>query len=77
MPVNLILVLAALLVSWLGLNWLVKVVPTTVSTAVAIVGIVLLLQLVLGIGPQQLWEQIVQLPQILWESLSGFMSSRR
>lgn len=65
MPTDLIILIAALIVFWLVLAALIKVVKTTVSTAIAIAAIVLGLQLVFGINPQALWQQITQLPQIL------------
>lgn len=63
---NIILFLAALLVAWLVFTWLVKVVKASVQTAVSVAIIVLILQLVFGIGPEQLWEQIVNLPQVIF-----------
>lgn len=66
MPLNLILILAALLVSWLVFRWMFKVVKTTFTTALAIATIILVLQLTLGIGPNRVLEQIIDLPQILW-----------
>jgi uncharacterized membrane protein (UPF0182 family) len=71
MPVELIILIAALIVSWLVFTALIKVVKTTVSTAIAIAAIVLVLQLVFGINPQDLWQQITQLPQIVWHLVTG------
>lgn len=71
MPVELIILIAALILSWLVFTALIKVVKTTVSTALAIAAIVLVLQLVFGINPQDLWQQITQLPQILWHLITG------
>lgn len=71
MPIELIILIAALIVSWLVFTALVKVVKTTVSTAITIAAIVLVLQLVFGVAPQELWQQITQLPQILWNLVMG------
>lgn len=71
MPVELIILIAALILSWVVFTALIKVVKTTVSTAITIAAIVLVLQLVFGIGPQDLWQQITQLPQIVWHLVTG------
>ena len=71
MPLNLIILIAAVVVSWLVFTALLKVVKTTVSTAIAIAVIVLVLQLFFGIGPNQLLEEVVQLPQTLWHLVTG------
>lgn len=65
MPIDLILLIAALIVSWLVFTWLVKIVKLTVGTALIIAGIVLILQLLFGVNPNQLWQQILNLPQII------------
>ncbi len=71
MPVELIILIAALVVSWLVFTALIKIVKTTATTAIAIAGIILGLQLVFGIGYQDLWQQISQLPQLLWNLVTG------
>ena len=71
MPIDLLILIAALIVSWLIFTALIKVVKTTVSTAIAIAAIVLVLQLAFGVNPQDLWQQITQLPQTLWDTITG------
>jgi hypothetical protein len=71
MPIDLLILIAALIVSWLIFTALIKVVKTTVSTAIAIAAIVLVLQLAFGVNPQDLWQQITQLPQTLWHTITG------
>jgi hypothetical protein len=71
MPVELIILIAAIVVSWLVFTALIKIVKTTATTAIAIAGIILVLQLVFGIGYQDLWQQITQLPQIVWNFVTG------
>ncbi|MBZ8180385.1 MAG: hypothetical protein SAL07_02290 [Oscillatoria sp. PMC 1051.18] len=63
MSVDLVVVIAALVVTWLVFTWLVKVLKASFGTAISIAIIILILQLVFGIGPQDLWEQIIHLPQ--------------
>jgi len=68
---NIVLLIAAILVTFLVFTWLVKVVRATIGTAIAIAVLVLLLQLVFGIGPAQVWQQVSQFFQALWQLLTG------
>ncbi|WP_084639572.1 hypothetical protein [Geitlerinema sp. PCC 9228] len=68
---NLILLVAALVVSWLVLTWLLQVAQMAFKKALAIAAIVLILQIGFGIGPQQLLDQILQLPQLIENLLTG------
>ncbi|MES1022147.1 hypothetical protein ABN584_04480 [Gloeocapsa sp. BRSZ] len=70
-PIDLIVLIAALVVAWLVFTALMRVVKTTLSTALTVAAIVLILQIGFGVQPQQLWQQIVQLPQIIRELLTG------
>jgi hypothetical protein len=65
MPLNLILLIAALVVSWLVFSWLLRVVKASLTTAVAIALIILVLQIAFGIKPEELWLEITRLPQTL------------
>lgn len=71
MPIDLIVFIAALIVAWLVFTALIRVVKTTLSTALTVAAIVLILQIGLGVQPQQLWQQIVELPQIIRNLLPG------
>ncbi|MBP0029490.1 hypothetical protein [Roseofilum sp. Guam] len=71
MPTDLILLIAALIISWLVFIWLVKIVKLTVGTALTVAGIILILQLLFGVNPNQLWQQILNLPQIILNWISG------
>lgn len=71
MSIQLIILVAAIVVSWLVFSWLVNVVKTTISTAITIAVLLLLLQIVFGIGPTQIWHQATQLPQYLWNLTRG------
>jgi ABC-type multidrug transport system permease subunit len=68
---NLLLLIAALVISVLVFTWLIKVVKATITTAILIAILVLALQLVFGIGPDQVWNQVVQIPRFLWELVTG------
>jgi type IV secretory pathway TrbL component len=56
--VDIAILIGALLVSFLVFTWLLKVVRATLKTAVLVAIILLALQLIFGIGPEKLWEQI-------------------
>lgn len=71
MSLNLITLLAALIVSWLVFTALINLLKTTLKTAVSIAAVVLVLQLAFGIGPQQLWQQLIELPQTVLQQFSG------
>jgi hypothetical protein len=68
---NWILLIAAIAISILVFTWLLKVVRATLTTALTIAAIVLIAQLVFGIGPTQIWEQISQLFQSLLQLVTG------
>lgn len=65
MPTDLIILIAAMVVAWLIFKWLLNVVKASLSTAMTIAVVVLVLQLVFGIGSQDLWQQVRELPQTL------------
>lgn len=71
MTLSLIIWIAAVVVAFLVFTWLIKVVKATVSMAISIAIIVLILQLLFGIGPQQLWQQILQIPELVWRMVTG------
>ncbi|MBD2040574.1 hypothetical protein [Microcoleus sp. FACHB-672] len=71
MSLNLITLLAALIVSWLVFTALINLLKTTLKTAVSIAAVVLVLQLAFGIGPQQLWQQLIELPQTVLQQVIG------
>jgi uncharacterized phage infection (PIP) family protein YhgE len=68
---NIILLVAALIVTFLVFTWLVKVVKATVGTAIAIALLILALQLFFGIGPMQVWQQVSQFFQAVWQTITG------
>ncbi|MBV5257805.1 hypothetical protein FLX56_05130 [Synechococcus moorigangaii CMS01] len=71
MPVEIIVIVAALIISWLVFTAFIKIVKTSVQTAVTIAAIVLLLQLAFGIRSGQVIEQIFELPRIIGDFFSN------
>ncbi|NEO83913.1 MAG: hypothetical protein F6J87_06575 [Spirulina sp. SIO3F2] len=68
---EIVLLLAALLIAWGVFTWLVKVVKASVQTALGIAVVLVIIQVGFGIGPQQLWQQITNLPQTVFNMLQG------
>ncbi|MBW4658307.1 MAG: hypothetical protein KME15_06510 [Drouetiella hepatica Uher 2000/2452] len=64
---NLILFIAALVVSFLVFAFLVRVFKAAIGTAIAVAVIVLVLQLAFGIAPTQLLQEIRNLFDRLWQ----------
>jgi hypothetical protein len=55
----------ALILAWFIFTILVKLVKTTVSNALKIAAIVVLLQIGFNIGPMDIWNFVTQLPEKL------------
>lgn len=55
---ELAVVIGAVVVSFLVFTWLFKILRATFRTAILVALTLLVLQLIFGIGPQALWEQI-------------------
>ena len=62
---------ASLLVSLLVFNWAFKVLKASIGTAISLAAIVLAMQLLFGIGPNQLFQHIIHLPETLGKMISG------
>ena len=60
------IVIVAIVVAFLVFTWLIKVMRATFRTALLVALILLTLQLIFGIGPQALWENLQN-----WLSGSG------
>lgn len=71
MSIELIILLASMLVTWLVFTWLVKVLKVTIGTAFVIAVIFLILQIVFGINNKEIWSQIINLPQTLLDLIFG------
>lgn len=63
---NLVLLIGAVIVSFLVFTWLIKVVKATVGTALLLAFVILVLQLVFGIGPNEVLQQIKDWWNSLW-----------
>ena len=68
---ELILLLAALVVAALVFTALVNLVKTTVKTAILVALVILALQLFFGIGFQEVWNQVLQIFQAVWQFVFG------
>ncbi|MGF1498535.1 MAG: hypothetical protein ACFB8W_17180 [Elainellaceae cyanobacterium] len=66
-----ILLAAAFVVSFLVFTWLVQVVKSTISTALTIALIILVLQIFFGVGPIDFWQTIIDFWRGIWRSLSN------
>ena len=64
---DLIILLAGIAISWLVFNVLIKIVKTGVNTAFVIAIFVLLLQIVFGVSPKQVWQEIMTLAETIKE----------
>jgi len=64
MPTNLIVLIAALIVALLVFRALLSLLKTFISTAVALVVVVVIL-MVFGFTPQDLLQEVINLPQTL------------
>lgn len=57
---ELVIIIGAAIVAFLVFGWLLKVVKTTLKTALTVAFFLLAIQLLFGIGPDALWEQLRQ-----------------
>lgn len=69
--IELILLVAAVAIAWLVFTGLVKIAKTTITTALTVAAIVLVLQLGFGIAPTQVGQEIWQMGQDLWNMVMG------
>lgn len=67
MSIEVIILIASIIITWLVFTWLIKVVKASLQTAVTIAVIVMILQIVFGIRYQEVWQQIINLPQFIWQ----------
>ena len=68
---NLIVLIAAVVLSFLIFTWLLQVAKATLTTALTVAFLVLLLQLIFGVGPNELWQQIVAFWQVFTQWFSN------
>ncbi|MDJ0731215.1 MAG: hypothetical protein QNJ33_14610 [Crocosphaera sp.] len=74
MPINFILFIAALLVSFLLFRWLFTVIKSTVINLLMIALIIVLLQFAFGISYQELFNEIIKLPQTFQDFFDSTVS---
>ena len=67
MPEDLIVIIAAIIVAWLIFTWSIKVLKASISTALSIALIALILQIFLGIGFEEVWQKLILFAQIVKE----------
>lgn len=74
LPLDLIVLLAAGLVAWLIFTWSLQVLKTSISTALTIAVLAIILQIFLGISFEQVWQELVKYARIVWEFLAPYLS---
>lgn len=72
-----IVLVAAVVVSWLAFGALLRTVRATAGTAIAIAVIVLVLQYAFGVTPRQLWHEMTQIPQMLGQLITEIVNRFR
>ncbi|MGB3515353.1 MAG: hypothetical protein WBA43_02785 [Elainellaceae cyanobacterium] len=68
---DLVILIAAILVTIAVFTWLLRVFKATLNTAILIAIVVLLVQLLFGIGPGELLNYTQQLWQVVWQAITG------
>ncbi len=67
MSIELIVTISAIVITWLVFTWAVKILKTSISTALTIAVILIALQLFFGIQSQQIGTTIVHIGQTFWQ----------
>lgn len=57
---EIITLMAAIVIAALAFNWAIKILKASVSTAIAIIVFLLILQLGFDVDSQDIWEQLVK-----------------
>jgi predicted PurR-regulated permease PerM len=70
---TLIIVILTLLMSWLALTLLIRVVKASLIAAIGLAAILILLQLVFGLSPFELWQYITQGFQNMTQNLQNLI----
>ncbi|MGB3494484.1 MAG: hypothetical protein WBA57_17280 [Elainellaceae cyanobacterium] len=69
---DIILLIAACVISYLVFAWLINVVKATAKTAVAIALLVLVIQILFGIGPSDIMQTLAN----LWGGIVRFLTGQ-
>lgn len=70
MSIELIVLIASVVITWLIFTWVLKVLKASLTTAITIAAILLILQLAFGIQYQTIWQEIIKYPEFIWQSLN-------
>lgn len=60
---EIIAIIVGIIITWLVFTWAIQVLKTSISTAIAIAVILLILQLVFGVGYREIWQELERLIQ--------------
>lgn len=74
MSVEIIIPIAAVIILLLIFAWSIKVLKVSIKTLLAIAGILVILQVTLGIDSQQIWQETIKLVNQLQELIFNYMS---
>jgi len=66
-----ILLAAALIVIFLLIGFIVRAIKAAIGTAVMIAIVLLIVHVVFGIAPNELWQEITNLLQGIWRSVNS------
>lgn len=69
---NFILLIGAIIISLLVFGFVLKVMRAAIGTAIGIALIVLVLQLIFGVAPQEVWQTL----QGIWENFIRLLPKR-
>jgi predicted PurR-regulated permease PerM len=72
---TLIIVIITLLVSWLTLTLLIRVIKASIVAAIGVAAILLLLQLLFGLSPLELWQYMTLSIQNMTQSIQNITQS--
>jgi hypothetical protein len=67
MSIELIVTIAAIVITWLIFTWAIKVLKASITTALTVAIILIALQLFFGIQSQQIGKAIIHIGQIIWQ----------
>jgi hypothetical protein len=72
MSIELIVTIAAIIITWLVFTWAIKVLKASITTALLIAAILIALQIFFGIQSQQIGKAIIQVGQTIWQFILNF-----
>ncbi len=72
MSLEIIIPIAAVIILFLLLTWIIKVFKVTIKTVVIVVAILILLQIIFGINSQDVIQEIVNIVKRIQQLISGY-----